>query len=88
MKLDWDVVLPIWLSFVWRAVLYGFLGGAVAGFIAGIVATSIGQGAYGASWGAGAGMAAGWIASLPALKHGLQKHLHRLTTANVPALSQ
>ncbi len=88
MKLTWDVVLPIWWSFAWRAALYGFLAGAAAGFLASIYAASVGQAANALSWASGAGMVAGWIASIPALKHGLQKHWHRLTPADVSSVPQ
>lgn len=74
MRLSWDTVLPVWWSFAWRAVLYGFLAGAVAGFSAGMVAGGLGEAARAAAWGQGAGLIAGWIASIPALKHALEKH--------------
>ena len=84
MKLTWDLVLPIWWSFAWRAAIYGFLAGAVAGFFAGLAASGLGQAANGVAWAQGAGLVAGWVASVPALKHGLQKHLDRLArTATV-----
>lgn len=85
MKLSWENFLPIWWSFIWRAVLYGFLGGLVAGFLAGIAAALMGQPEKGALWGAAAGYVAGIAASLPALKNALQKHLTRLSSQHVTA---
>lgn len=87
MRLSWNVVVPIWCSFVWRAMVYGLLTSATAGFVVGVLSWSTGRIAEASLWAFQAGTIAGWLASLPALKHGLKRHLHRLTAESASPLS-
>jgi hypothetical protein len=72
-KPSWDIVIPLWWAFFWRATLFGILGGAVVGGIAGGIMGATGHVEAART----AGQMGGYIASVPVsllvLRHVLSK---------------
>jgi hypothetical protein len=78
MKLSWNQSISIWWSFIWRATIYGVIGGAILGGIAGGLAVLTDSPASSIQWGQIAGYIAYIPASMLAIKQALEKHVMSL----------
>ncbi len=82
MELTWKKTLAIWWSLFWRGTLLGFLIGALFGGVLGGVMGAQGYPVQQIQvYARLAGYVGGLIASLLAVKFGLQKHLPSLVAA-------
>jgi hypothetical protein len=78
MKIKWNDAMAMWWSYLWRAVLYGAVGGFIFGAVAGAIAGATGHLDQAAHSGRIAGGIAGLALSTLAMKQALEKHLARL----------
>ena len=73
--------MAVWWSFVWRSMVYGFVGGAVFGAITGAIAGATGHVDKAAPYARIVGGIAGLLLSMLAMKQALQKHQARLAAS-------
>jgi hypothetical protein len=85
-KFKWLETMPVWWSILWRAVLYGAVGGHFVGNGARIIAMFIGQSDLVSTSGSVASGIAAVAFSTVAVNKALELHIGRLTGAPpVPA---
>ena len=80
-KFQWLETMPVWWSILWRAAVYGAVGGHFVGDAARVIAMSIGHSDSASTSGSVANWLAAVALSTVAVKEALQLHVGRLTGA-------